>query len=369
MRYIRLDGLRGILAVMVALNHAYMVIAIPSFASIWHQNIFLFHDLQSKIQQIFMLLGNGGLAVTIFFVLSGFVLGESAKKLDFTISKAITFYLRRLLRLYPVYLFLIAISALYMWSGFTYRIYPASSEWFRWWMNFQMTFKELVLNKLFVHTYLGGVTWTLRVIIIASFLFPFMYFIFLRANRVLSLGFVLLLLLAGFTIFDFQNFNDLRFPYMFYLGLTLPQWKGFFSSIRPSLVNWFIIPVIFTALYIRYISDVYQAMVLESLIAWLILGVLAYNEKVRFLKILEGKTFQFLGGISYSLYLVNFTVLYIFSKLVFENISPAFLTQNYLLSHSLIFIITLAITILLSIGVHRFIEKPAQALSRKVGVK
>lgn len=369
MRYTKLDGLRGILALMVAFNHAYMVIAIPSFASIWRHNVFLFTDLQSKLQQISMLLGNGGLAVTVFFVLSGFVLGEAAKKHDFTVGKAIAFYTRRLLRLYPVYLFLIVVSALYMWSGFTYEVYPAASKWFLWWMNFRMTFKELIYNTLFIHTYLGGVTWTLRVIIIASFLFPFMYFIFRRVNRFINFVIVLLLLVGSFTILDIKNFNDLRFLYMFYFGLTLPQWKEFFISIKGSVIKWSIVPLVFIALYVRYISDVFQAMVLETFIAWLILGVLAYNEKVGFLERLENKTFQFLGGISYSLYLVNFTVLYIFSKFVLENVSPSFLTRNYFLSHSLIFIITLGITILVSIGVHRFIEKPAQALSRKVRLK
>src|SRR3989339_1013996 len=104
MRYTRLDGLRGLLSVIVALNHSFLILAIPASANIWGANIFIFHGLQSKLQQIFMLLGNGGLAVTIFFVLSGFVLGESFGKGRHTIKNSAVFLIRRLLRLYPVYL-------------------------------------------------------------------------------------------------------------------------------------------------------------------------------------------------------------------------------------------------------------------------
>lgn len=366
-RISKLDGLRGILALMVTLNHAYMVVAIPAFANIWEHNIFAFHDLQSKLQQIMMLLGNGGLAVTTFFVLSGFVLGESARRQEFTIGKTIAFYIRRLIRLYPVYLLLIVVSAIYMWTGFKYQTFAASSQWYNWWMNFQMTIPELIRNLTFYHTYLGGVTWTLRVIIIASFLFPLMFFVFRRVSRYVSL-FITLLLVAGcFTVFNLPNFNDLRYLYMFYFGLTLPQWKNFFVSVKPSQIHVLAVPLIFLAFYIRYISNIFQAMVLETLITWLLIGILAYNGKV--FAFLDKKIFQFLGRISYSLYLVNFTVLYIFARLVFFYVPSQFLLDNYFLSNSIIFLITLCLTVVISVGVHRFIEKPAQLLSRKVGLK
>src|SRR5258706_3487300 len=66
-RFTKLDGLRGLLSIIVALNHSFLVIAIPAYANVWGQNIWQYHDFQSKLQQIFMLLGNGGVAVTFFF--------------------------------------------------------------------------------------------------------------------------------------------------------------------------------------------------------------------------------------------------------------------------------------------------------------
>jgi len=367
MRYTRLDGLRGLLSVIVALNHSFLILAIPASANIWGANIFIFHGLQSKLQQIFMLLGNGGLAVTIFFVLSGFVLGESFGKGRHTIKNSAVFLIRRLLRLYPVYLILVIVSALYMWSGFRYQTYQAASPWFHWWMNFEMSFKELLLNAFFIHIYLGGVTWTLRVIIIASLLFPLMYIIFKKASLLINFGLIVLLTIASFTIFDLHRFIDLRYLYMFYLGLTIPRSKHFFVSLQPALHAITLIPFVFIAFYLRFITDIYQAMVFESLFAWLLIGLIVYNSTRIFL-FLESRLFQFLGRISYSLYLTHFTVLYIFSKIVLDIIPAAILAQNYFLAHGLIFLVTLALTIPVSLLVHRFIESPAQSISRAVKI-
>ena len=61
-RITKLDGLRGLLSLIVALNHSFLVVAIPAFANVWHQNYLDFYSFQSKVQQLFMILGNGGVA-------------------------------------------------------------------------------------------------------------------------------------------------------------------------------------------------------------------------------------------------------------------------------------------------------------------
>ena len=366
MRYTRLDGLRGLLAVMVALNHSFMILSIPFFANIWGKNIFHFTDFQSKLQQLSMLIGNGGLAVSIFFVMSGFVLAESSKKWSFSPLQILSFYIRRLLRLYPVYLFLVIVSALYMWTVFEYKTYPIAAPWFHWWMQFEMTFKEFILNLTFIHTYLGGVTWTLRVIILASLFFPPMMYLSRKISTVANILVFILLAIASYKLLDFPNFNDLRFLYMFYLGGMLPRFQQKFESVPGLVIILLAAPLTFIALYSRYQTEIHNTGVIESIFAFLLLGVLAYNNKQNMLKFFDSKAFQFLGKISYSLYLVHFTVLYIFAKFILENVPSDLLASNYFLTHTFIFILTTILAIGLSIFVNKFIESPAQQLSRKV---
>jgi len=365
MRYIRLDGLRGLLSLIVALNHSFMIVAIPVFAGIWGQNILEFYTLQSKLQQIFMLIGNGGLAVSLFFVLSGFVLAKSSTNWNFSLPSSLVFYARRFLRLYPVYFFLILVSALYMWSGFEYKLFPAGSPWFHWWMNFDMTFKEFILNATFIHTYIGGVTWTLRVILLASLTFPPLFLLSKKLNLSANLFVFSLLAWASFDLLDFPNFNDLRFTYMFYLGMLIPKMEQFFESIPPKLIAVIILPLTFIALYFRYLFEIHLAGLVESIFSFFLLGILSYSKSDVF-RFLESSLFRFLGKISYSLYLVHFTVLYICGRFVLAYLPSSFLTANYFAVHSLIFVFTTLLAIGLSVLVNRFIETPAQELSRKI---
>ena len=366
MRYTRLDGLRGLLSVMVALNHSFMIVTIPYYASIWGQNIFIFNDLQSKIQQILMLLGNGGLAVSLFFVLSGLVLVESSQKWELTLLNTLTFYGRRFLRLYPVYAFLIVITAIYIWSGFSYEQFSAASPWFLWWMNFKMTFKELLFNLSLIHIYIGGVTWTLRVILVASAFFPLMLYLSKKLPLIANILIIALLAWGSFGFLELPNFIDLRFLFMFYLGTILPKFKKNFSSTPAIWINLLILPLLFAALYFRYLFDIYYASLAESIFAFFLLGQITYNEKLDVFKFLENQLFKFLGKISYSLYLVHFSVLYVLARLSFQHFSPALLLNNYLVTHVILFVVSLVLATAVSTLMYHFIEMPSHSLSRKI---
>src|SRR5258706_4544876 len=106
-RFTKLDGLRGLLSIIVALNHSFLVIAIPAYANVCGQNIWQYHDFQSKLQQIFMLLGNGGVAVTLFFFFFGLVLCGSLLRVGISPQGLLCFYVKSILRLYSVYIFFI----------------------------------------------------------------------------------------------------------------------------------------------------------------------------------------------------------------------------------------------------------------------
>lgn len=368
-RFTKLDGLRGLLSIVVALNHSFLILAIPAYANVWGQNIFSFTDIQSKLQQIFMLLGNGGMAVTLFFVLSGLVMGQSLSRITLNTKGILGFYAKRMTRLYPAYLFLIVFSALYMRLGFVYRIYPAASTWFHWWMNFQMTFAEFLRNAFFISISLGGITWTLRVIVIASFLFPLFYFLTTKTNRFVDILLTIILVILSFTVLNIPGFRDLRYLYMFFLGLILPKFKSFFEKV-PNWVILVTLPIcLFIATDFRYLTDEYVGGVGESIVSWFYIGIMAYGSLVKVFNFLDAKFFGFLGKISYSLYLIHFSVLYIVAKFMFDYLPNLPFAQNYFIVHCSLFIISLILATGLSIFINKYIEDPSIRLANIISEK
>lgn len=364
-RFTKLDGIRGLLSIVVALNHSFLVVAIPEFANVWNQNVFRFTDWQSKIQQIFMLLGNGGAAVTLFFIMSGFVLGLSLSKMRFNYVAIMNFYIKRLLRLYPVYLLIVILTALYMWTIFTYKVFPLASTWYQWWMQFEMTLKEFIYNLLFIHAYIGGVTWTLRVILIVSLLFPIFYLINKKTSWWMDILITLLLAYFSFNILNIPNFRDLRYLYMFYAGISLLKFSYFFSKIPGWLIYIFLPVGLYLLMDYRYLTNEYTGGLVEALVSWFLVGILAYNHKLNLFNFLESKVLMFYGKISYSLYLTHFSVLYVLARLMYENINLPY-DQYYLLTHLVLFIVSLSLSTIISNLIYSYIEKPSLLLSKKL---
>lgn len=365
----KLDGLRGILSLIVCLNHSFMVIIIPTFASVWQQNPLIFFDLKSKLQQLLMLIGNGGVAVTLFFVLSGLVLGQSLSKIKFNFRGILAFWAKRIIRLYPVYLFVVILTAIYMKLGFVYQTFPHSSTWFNWWMNFEMTLKEFILNISFIHIYVGGVTWTLRVILLTSFFFPLIFLLNKKVGKWVDLLIVALLIYLCFTIFNIDGFRDLRYLYMFYLGLSIPKFAGFFSRFPNRLVILISLPVLIFLFGFRYLTEEYQGGVIEAIISFFIIGLAAYGHQLTSLNFLETKILKFFGKISYSLYLIHFSVLYIMAKTMFIYFPGLPYENQYFLIHLILFIFSTIIATGISVLVYHFVEEPAKILAQKTGDK
>jgi peptidoglycan/LPS O-acetylase OafA/YrhL len=366
-RFTKLDGVRGLLSIVVALNHSFLVLAIPNFANVWGQNILQFTNWQSKLQQIFMLLGNGGAAVTLFFIMSGFVMGISMNKMKMDFVEIINFYIKRIVRLYPVYLLILLLTAIYMWTIYTHIVFPMAAPWYSWWMQFKMTLPEFWYNFFFIHAYIGGVTWTLRVILIVSFLFPMFYTINKKTSWWMDILITVFLVYISFNLLNITNFRDLRYCFMFYSGLSLVKFSGFFSKL-PSWVIYLTIPLgLFVLTDMRYLTDEYIGGVGEAVASWFLIGVLCYNLNTKIFNFLDTGILKFFGKISYSLYLIHFSVLYVLARFMFQNLVLPF-DQYYLLTHSLLFIVSLAIATGISVLVYQFVEKPSADLSRKLQI-
>ncbi len=346
------------MAIIVALNHSFLVVAIPSFANVWGQNYFLYQNLQSKVQQLLMLLGNGGAAVSLFFVLSGFVLSQSFKNYTWSPRGYFVYLIKRIIRLYPVYLFTISLIAIFTKIGFEYRTFPHASTWYHWWMNFNLDWVEFLKNTLFIHINLGGVTWTLRVIFIVSFFMPLLYLLSTKATALVNLCFAFALIYLSFHQLNIPGFRDLRYLYMFYFGLILPMYEEYFKKI-PFYIFYSLLPfLLICLLVVRYQTDEYIGGVFETVASWIIFGFVVYQPTIKVFRFLENKFFLFLGRISYGLYLVHFSVLYCLARIMFQYFPQINYSQHYLATHLVLLIISLLITIPISIFVHQYVETP-----------
>jgi len=141
------------------------------------------------IQRLYM----GYSGVDIFFVLSGFIL--TTVYLDLTPGGLKDFALRRILRIYPLHLTVLAAMA-----GMTYFsiIWPANTADWR-------TLPEvaLLVHPFFgiTHGFWNGVTWSAGVEMSCYLLFPFALFL-LRRLPIVAVA--LLVLAAGYTEWRFQ---------------------------------------------------------------------------------------------------------------------------------------------------------------------
>ncbi|MFA6005546.1 MAG: acyltransferase [Patescibacteria group bacterium] len=344
-----LDGLRGYAALMVAVGHSFITI-----------------KNSSLVDEFIYTLVNGGVAVSIFFLLSGFVLGESLAR-DTTASfflKSIKFYIKRLFRIYPVFLLQILLLSLFL-IKWPYQHFPAASAWSEYWFNFPITFKEVLSNLIFRSTSLGGVTWTLKAEIIGSFFLPLFYIISSRTHKYVDLCIIALLILLS-PIFHVSR--EVSFLYVFYAGLTLPKWKGQFENIRLKGI-WLALAtfgLFATAITISSLSIDVDFPFVRHIPLVLFLGLLVYKPAAYVSDVLLSKAFQFLGRISYSFYLFHFLVLYITIRLLFNVVDNNFLQHYFFHFELLIALGTIALAAGVSYFSYRFVEQPFIALGRKV---
>ncbi len=170
-----LDGLRAVAVLMVIVSHLYGWSSLPQTG--WA------HDL-------FVSIGQGGLGVSIFFVISGFLittllLQEQERTGTIGLGR---FYFRRAMRIFPPY--------------YVYLLVAAAAAW---WMHRAIPLKGLLVSAGYIsnyvpYTWLGGSpggwyllhTWSLSVEEQFYLLWPFLLLLVARRNAVrLAFGILL----------------------------------------------------------------------------------------------------------------------------------------------------------------------------------
>lgn len=292
--------------------------------------------------------GPGYVAVDIFFVLSGFVI--TAVHRDLTPGGLGDFLIRRLFRIYPLHLFVLAlILALWIWTEAAHGGHDPTER-----------LRDLPIAALLLQPYLihgltwNPVSWSIGVEMLCYLLFP----LALRHLRRLSLPGCLMLLIAA-ALFERHVHSEviwgwpaiLRGLAGFALGMLLQQASVLLPAPRARTADLLGL----AAASGMILSVVSGAIADVPLFAGLLILVLA-AETGRLSKALGAGPLHWLGQISFSLYLLHPTL----ASLAYLWLPPASLHLGPGLTALTWSAIMLACLLVLATLTWRFIEEPAR---------
>lgn len=328
-----LESLRGIAALAVAVAHS--MSALPATSSI-----------QAIIDGSLLRVITPSSAVVIFFVLSGYVLGQSfAAKPDYR-----EFVIRRVFRIMPALIASLLI-AFCIRIALSVDAPPETTGYFRtnWWPT--PTLQDLWNNLVFADFRVNGPTWSLWPELIGSALLPILIYMHLKTPP--KYRWVLFAFLATAIAF-----TPMRLLLYFYGGWFIADRVSIALEERPAAR--FVVLTIGLGLIVYFgpdpITFKMRTIVPSGIGAALLVAAIASTRY----SVLETAPLRFIGRISYSLYLLHWPVFYAVTVLLLQA-APSSLAGNPTIGAT-----TLAVAIPLSALAHRWIELPAIALGRKL---
>lgn len=292
-----IDGLRGLAAAAVVFYHSILYVG-DLAATTLLLPIQQLPSLRDKITKIALMAMNGHSAVMLFFVLSGFVLTLSLNRIGDLNAKAVfNFTIKRLLRLYPV---LVVVIAVFWMIAYVYYFFG--------WSGFpQPSFENFIRNAFLVQNIWIGPSYTIQLEIIAV---PFILVFYIIRRKLGIPGLLFCIIYSMLAInnpsltFDLPEMD--RWLIAFVMGMVIaePGWKNYFSTFSPSSI-W---GIAFLFLFCRtgvYLVDP-AAVIAQVLLCAALIGSICYAQHTGGLRAALRLPFiQHLGRISYSLYLVN----------------------------------------------------------------
>ena len=370
---VRVESVRGVAALMVTLLHAFLVL--NGHWELWLGAFPSVNSIQAFVTKSLLTLFNGQAGVTIFFVISGFVLGLSLDrgKSGF-LQNGTKFIVRRAFRIYPAHIVAMGCTLAYLMF---HVVSPQSngSGWFNHVYSEPVSLLVIAANIILLSNTINPPTWTLTVEMVAALLLPVLHGINRRVSRFQSLGILALLMLVTY---KFHHVVSLLWLFAFYLGLMLPSWGQDIAerTSRSKLgtaagFGCALCVFLFVRTALHGHGTVAPPIVeyAEAFAAAAILGLIIYGRELWCYRILDLPLVRFYGRISYSLYLYHILVLYAVSSLLFAYVPGAVLMRYPLIFSAMIGMATvLGATVLATLS-YVWIERPGMDLGRDLAAR
>lgn len=355
MRFIGLDGLRGLMCLWVVIGHSITMAGVEL-------------DKNSFFGKI---LGKG-LAVDVFFIISGFVITLLLLSKDLPFSKYIK---QRALRIFPAYLLFLFLSALILnETVFVLQNFPVEIEKNAERLKYATASSEYFKLHFFTHLFmLHGITpsfvlsnptytimgqaWSLTLQFQFFILAPLFIFIF-RKN-------IFLLIFIAALIFSLSNifFDIMQHTSFFFVNSTM-FFVGMFSAILLNIKKtsgmaskglYSVLIVFFFSLSVYlWASERFLAAIpilIWSICFFIEISVEATTLKSCYRLVLTNRISIFLGNISYSMYCSHMFFLYGISYILIDNNTDLALYTPTML------ILPFVLTIISSYFSYEYVEK------------
>ena len=312
----------------------------------------------------------GKIAVSYFFFLSGFLLYVVYSQSSFSARQ---FFAARFARIFPLYIFAFVVTVVLI----------------LFFLDERPKLITVILQGIFLHAWFPGnalalnyPSWSVSVEVFFYLLFPFLLLLSRKINAKYFIAVAgILWLLSVFQFYEFQHYfydekNKAAIDFIFYF----PLWhlNTFISGIAGGIIflklnnknilrGW--TPVLIAAagfisaciilLTENRVKEIATNGLLAPFYAMIVIGIAL--DKTIVSKIMSVKIVQFLGEISYGIYLLQFAAWIIAAKLI-----EYFKLQNHPAIGFYGFIFFL---VLVSSLAYYFIEKPGRIYLRKYGMK
>ena len=295
--------------------------------------------------------GYGATGVQIFFFISGISLCLS---FDNRKEKISFFYLRRFLRVYPLYWFGIFI---YTFLFNDINIFP------------DFTNKEVITNFLLIHNLIGNLGivpggWTISTEIIFYLFFPLIYLWMKKHKIIFFISFILTVVLVYYILnilvwkFELINVSFLRIYHWTFIQWIVFAIGMFFFIKKIELKNFKLIFLLMSSFFIISLvafEEIYRFKLLIFYPTKLILISLFTIFLILFLKILikNNNFLTFIGRYSYSLYITHSLGIFITRNLL----NKLNYDYNGIFGFITFFSFTLIISIFFSVFTYNLVEK------------
>jgi peptidoglycan/LPS O-acetylase OafA/YrhL len=364
-----LAALRGIAAAMVVIFHALMVFRLTGFDEPHRQALSAVDTPWEWLTIILLGMTNGHAAVIIFFVLSGVVLTLSyERQRGQGLARLMAYYIKRGARLWPL-LAAVAVFA-FVLRGFVagWHEPAAFTSWVNGYFSGDPDRNVLLRNILGLDSSLNYPAWTIYVEIVASVLFPLLFLV--SRHRGLTLAVLMATIIVTALGWNYRGFGQYMVCFMAgvalirYGGPVAQRVLGWPKAARFALVTgaWVMILSVERILSPHTHMDPLTVLVF-TLGGTIIVTHLTFTAPI---VALSRKPLQWLGEISYGLYLLHFPVLIALATISTPLFEPLLsLGQGGALAANLLLAVaTFAVTLPLAALSYHLFERPCQDLGR-----
>ncbi|MFF2908384.1 acyltransferase family protein [Paenibacillus sp. NPDC057934] len=369
-----LDGLRGLAALFVVFSH----FVVAFYPALYTSDVSQIHTAKAVELDIakspLNLLYNGNFAVCIFFVLSGYVLSYkffSTKDNETLVASAVKRYFRLLV---PIFFTVFLVFLLMKCSLFS-NTEAGKLSFSEWWLGTFWNFDESFLHAIKYATFeaifeyndqYNTVLWTMTYEMYGSFLvFGFVSLFGKTRNRYL---FYILIIILFFKTYYLA----------FILGMILSDLNsnGYFNKTSKNL-GWFKMILLALGLYLgsypmgavvddsiyNYIKVVdLQGVIIYHIVGALLVMLVLLNS-VKLQEFFSYRVFNFLGKVSFSLYLIHVIVIGSFTSYIFVLLNER---MAYSISVFISIILSIPLLAILSYLMYKYVDKKGIEISGKL---